>query len=132
MSYGPCKEGVPAIQVHRKDGQACLLMPQDTVFSEEQQEQRRAWGVEGKRREGGEKALKESGGHMSPLPFSARMLQTSMLNIDAEAENKPCPNTRVGWWTGEGRLQTRLSAKPPPFLIQPALVAQEANIDPDL
>lgn len=99
MSYGPCEEGGPAIQVHRKDGQACLLMPWDTMFSEEQQEQRRgrrAWGVEGKRREGGEKALKESGGHMSPLLLSAWILQAFMLNIDAEAENKPCPNTQ-GW-----------------------------------
>lgn len=55
MAYGPCKEGGPAIlQVHRKDGQACLLMPWDTMFSEEQQEQRRGrgvGGVEGKRRE---------------------------------------------------------------------------------
>lgn len=59
MSYGPCEEGGPAIlHVHRKDGQACLLMPWDTMFSEEQQEQRRGWrlgGVEGRR--SGEKGL---------------------------------------------------------------------------
>ncbi|KAL7380310.1 hypothetical protein ABVT39_015576 [Epinephelus coioides] len=106
MSYGPCEEGGPAIlQVHRKDGQACLLMPWDTMFSEEQQEQRR-----GRRLgecKGGERALKESGGHMSPLLLSAWILQAFVLNIDAEAENKPCPNTGVGWWTGEDRPQTR-------------------------
>lgn len=39
MSYGLCREGGPAIlQVHRKDGQTCLLMPRDAVFSGEQQE----------------------------------------------------------------------------------------------
>lgn len=36
MSSGLCKEGS-----HRKDGQTCLLMPWDTVFSGEQQEQHR-------------------------------------------------------------------------------------------
>ena len=39
---GFAKRGVlgPAIlQVHRKDGPTCLLMPWDTVFSEEQQGQ---------------------------------------------------------------------------------------------
>lgn len=49
MSGGPCKGGgggggSPSIQVHRKDGQACLLMPWDTMFSEEQQEQQRGGG----------------------------------------------------------------------------------------
>lgn len=37
MSYVLFREGGPAIlQVHRKDGQTCLLMPWDTMFSEEQ------------------------------------------------------------------------------------------------
>lgn len=59
---GLVKRGGPAIlQVHRKDGQACLLMPWDTMFSEEQQEQRRgrrAGGVVGSgRKEEEEKSL---------------------------------------------------------------------------
>lgn len=77
MSYGLCREGGPAIlQVHGKDGQTCLLMPWDTMFSEEQQErwgggERGRWGSLG-RLEGGrkEKGLKGSGGHMSQLPQS--------------------------------------------------------------
>lgn len=44
--------GGPAIlQVHTEDGQTCLLMPWDTVFSEEQQEQQ--WRPRGGRRWGG-------------------------------------------------------------------------------
>lgn len=112
---GLCKEGGPAIQVQRNDGQACLLMPWDMMFSEEQQEQwrgQRARGVEGKRREGGRR--KGSEGVWWPHVTVACILQASMLNIDAEAENKPFPNTRTGWWTGEDRLQTRLSATTPP------------------
>ncbi len=70
-------------------------------------------GVEwGEWKEGGgkrEKALKESGGHMSPLLLSAWISQAFVLNIDAEAENKPCPNTGVGSWTGKDRPRTRLS-----------------------
>lgn len=61
--------GDPAVQVHRKDGRACLLMPRDTMFSEEQQEQRRgrrAWGVEGKRTEEKE----EEEGKKKKLPKS--------------------------------------------------------------
>lgn len=34
---------------------------------------------------------------MSPLLLSAWILQAFVLNIDTEAENKPCPNTGVGW-----------------------------------
>ncbi len=87
---GMVKRGGPAfLQVHRKDGQACLLMPWDTMFLEEQQEQWRGWRVEGKRRDGGEKALKESGGHMSSLLLSAGILQPYVLNISAEAEINP-------------------------------------------
>lgn len=141
MYYGPCREGGwggdPAVQVHRKDGRACLLMPRDTMFSEEQQEQRRGrrpWGVEGKRTEE-EGKKEESGGHMSPSLLSACLLPDFMLNIDAEAENKPCPNTGVGWqtgvWTGLPP-QTRPpdgQQHPPKFLIHTAL---GANIDPDL
>lgn len=103
--------GDPAVQVHRKDGRPCLRMPRDTMFSEEQQEQRRgrrAWGVEGKRTEEEEEEGKkeESGGHMSPSLLSACLLPDFMLNIDAGAENKPCPNTGVGWQTGVDRAPT--------------------------
>ena len=66
MSYGLCKEGGPAIlQIRWKDGQTCLLMPWDTVFSGEQQGSG-GWG-------GGWGGV--SGGHMSPLLLSARISQ---------------------------------------------------------
>lgn len=73
MSYGPHKEGGSATEVQRNDGQACLLMPWDMMFSEQQQEQqRRQRGAEGvgsgrKEEEREKKAMKKSGGHMSPL-----------------------------------------------------------------
>lgn len=83
---GPVKRRSPAAQVQRKDGQACLLMPWDTVFSEESGG---GEGAERKRQEGREKTpLKESGGHMSPLLLSVFVLQDLMLNIDAKDENK--------------------------------------------
>lgn len=58
--------------------------------------ERLGWGGGLQRRRVEEKGLTGSGGHMSQLPFGAWILQAFVLNIDAEAENKPCPNTR-GW-----------------------------------
>lgn len=65
---GLVKRRSPAAQVQRKDGQACLLMPWDMVFSEESgggegAGEEKARGERKKKRN----PLKESGGHMSPL-----------------------------------------------------------------
>lgn len=59
------------------------------------------------------KALEESGGHMSPLLLSAQSCRRFVFNINAEAGNKPCPNTGVGWWTGEDRPQASHQQLPP-------------------
>lgn len=84
---GLVKRRSPAARVQRKDGQACLLMPWDTVFSEESGG---GEGAERKKQEGSEKKnpLKESGGHMSPLLLSILVLQDLKLNIDAENEDE--------------------------------------------
>lgn len=71
-------------------------MPWDQMFSEEQQEQRRA------EEEGGGGA----GGkgvwwpHVTVVAQRS-MLQSFVLNINAEVENKSCPKAGVGWCTGE-------------------------------
>jgi len=73
------------------------------------------WGWRGIGRREEEKGLKGSGGHMSQLPLSAWILKAFVLNIDTEVENKTCPNTEAGWWTGEDRSQTRLPPTTSPF-----------------
>lgn len=132
MSSGLCKEGGPAIlQVHRKAGQTCLLMPWDTMFSEEQQEQwrkRERRGIE-ERESDREREQRRERGRRSRSewvwwPHVPSVAQCSViaglgfvLNIHREAENKPCPNTGAGWWSGEARPQTRPSVshrQPPP------------------
>lgn len=77
---GLVKRRSPDAQVQRRDGHACLLLPWDTMFSEE-----KWWrGGGGKEKKN---PLKESGDHMSPLLLRVLVLQDLMLNIDVEDKN---------------------------------------------
>lgn len=95
----------------------------------------REGGREGEKKEksvgGGKKKKKtESGGHMSPLLLRALDIvgPAFVLNIDAEAENNPCPNTGAGWQGGEDGPQTRLS--PPTSSSRSSLDPSRAKTRP--
>lgn len=84
MSCGPRKEGGPAIlQVHRKDGRACLLLPCTQCFL------RNSRSGGGECKGGGEKSSEGIWWPHVTDAARAGILQAFVLNVDAGAENKP-------------------------------------------
>ena len=123
MSYGPLAKrwgwGGGVLPFYRFTGKMAKHVCSCHGTQCFQSEQREQWRGSGRKERGREGEVK-----LWSLVATCRRCCSALgyrrlfvLNIDTEAENKPCPNTGAGWWTGEDGPQTRLSPATSSFHI---------------